>query len=131
MTILLMSNTGRYIPFGILCLVLIVYVLIAWLPKWKNLNNYNKILRVVLFTSIITYFFYVFKIIQEWTNSAKLHIGVGKMMHKQLEEVFIKELETNNIFIGSIILLVITWVLSYFVKDVGRNNFPKEILKTK
>ena len=53
------------------------------------------------------------------------------MMHKQLEEVFIKELETNNIFIGSIILLVITWVLSYFVKDVGRNNFPKEILKTK
>lgn len=130
-TILTMSNTERFILFGIVSLVLTIYVLVTWLPKWGKINNYNKILRIILFSSTITYGYYVFKIFQEWANTAKPYIGVGKMMHQQLEDIFINELTTNYVFTGSIILLVITGVLSYLAKDASKKEFPKEILKTK
>lgn len=130
-TILTLSNTERFVLFGVVSLALTMYVLITWLPKWNKINNYNKVLRIILFSSIITYSFYVFKIFQEWSNTAKPYIGVGKMMHIQLEEIFIKELETNNVFIASIILTIIAAVLSYFVKDASKKEFQKEILKMK
>lgn len=128
-TILTMSNTERFILFGIVSLVLTIYVLKEWLPKWKLINNYNKILRIILFSSLITYSFYVFKIFQEWANTAKPYIGVGKMMHQQLEDIFMRELNTNNIFFGSIILVIITGILSCLVKDASKkNNVIKETL---
>ncbi|REC40506.1 hypothetical protein [Chryseobacterium sp. 5_R23647] len=126
-TILTMSNTEKFILFGIVSLALTIYILMTWLPKWKKVNIYNKILRIILFSSTISYAFYVFKIFQEWANTAKPYIGVGKMMHTQLEDIFIKELNTNNIFLGSIILIITTGILSYLVKDAGRK---KESLNT-
>jgi len=125
-----MSNTERFILFGIMSLALTIYVLKEWLPKWKVINNYNKILRIILFSSLIIYSFYVFKIFQEWANTAKPYIGVGKMMHQQLEDIFMNELNTNHIFFGSIILVIITGILSFLVKDASKkNNVMKETLK--
>jgi|GEM_PF-6921838 len=122
LTILAMSNTERFILFGIVSLALTIYVLMTWLPKWKKIDTYNKILRIILFSSTITYGFYVFKIFQEWANTAKPYFGVGKMLHTQLEDIFVNELNTNNIFLGSIILIIITAILSYLVKDASRKK---------
>ncbi|WP_159479792.1 hypothetical protein [Chryseobacterium sp. 18068] len=125
-----MSNTERFILFGIISIVLTVYVLISWLPKWGKTNNYNKILKIILFSSTIIYAFYVFKIFQLWANSAKPYIGVGKTIHGQLEDIFINELTTNYVFTGSTILLIITGILSHLVKDISIKNSSKEMLKT-
>jgi Ca2+/Na+ antiporter len=126
-----MSNTERFILFGIMSLINVIYVFVKWFPTWNKINIYNKIIRIILFSSVITYAYYLFKIFQEWVNTAKPYIGIGKMIHVQLAEIFLKEVQTNYIFLGSIILTIITAVLSYYIKDEIKKDFPKEMLKTK